>query len=54
MLKLEPTDRPSIEEIEKHSWITGPTPSYEDIVYEIESRQKIINEAIINSMEKKA
>ena len=43
-----------MEDIVDHPWMTGPTPSQEDIVNEINSRQQLINQSIINSMEKKA
>jgi len=42
MLKLEPADRPSLQDILSHPWMTGPEPSKEEIIQEFAKRNQIV------------
>jgi len=46
MLKLNPSERPSIEDILNHKWMKGPMPSDADVVEEFEKRNKMVRAQI--------
>jgi len=54
MLQLEPSQRPSMEDIINHPWIQGPTPTKQEVVKEFKKRQQLINKNIEDQMEVKA
>jgi hypothetical protein len=46
MLQLDPSHRPSIEDIMAHPWMKGPIPSKEQIIAEFQQRDVIVKEAV--------